>query len=147
MILDEYGQMMLVTMVMHHHLGLPYHGEPVTNATWHYRGTRALTPTGHARGVYYLPKKQLVLRRCGRTVVAICDAVMLILYRTTGEILTVAGLVGLLGLGTYRLVGWWKEATHYREIVQPLLQRLGDEASLVAELVLGPDRGHIGSRP
>jgi len=34
-----------------------------------------------------------------------------------------------------------------REIVQPLLERLGDEASLVAELVRGPSRGHDGSKP
>ena len=34
-----------------------------------------------------------------------------------------------------------------REIVQPLLVRLGDEASLVTELVRGPDLGHDGSRP
>src|SRR5947207_11136809 len=29
-----------------------------------------------------------------------------------------------------------------REIVQPLLARVGDEASVVAELVLGPDKKH-----
>ncbi len=29
-----------------------------------------------------------------------------------------------------------------REILQPLLQRVGDEASVVAELVLGPDVKH-----
>lgn len=37
--------------------------------------------------------------------------------------------------------------TRDREIVQPLLGRLGDEAGLVAELVQGPDRGHERSRP
>jgi ParB-like chromosome segregation protein Spo0J len=34
-----------------------------------------------------------------------------------------------------------------RAIVQPVLARLGDQASLVAELVLGPDRSHVERRP
>jgi hypothetical protein len=34
-----------------------------------------------------------------------------------------------------------------RDIVQPLLVRLGDQAGLVAELVVGPDLGHERSRP
>ncbi|HZQ35116.1 MAG TPA: ParB N-terminal domain-containing protein [Dehalococcoidia bacterium] len=34
-----------------------------------------------------------------------------------------------------------------REIVQPLLARLGDQASLVAELVLGPDRSRAEKLP
>ena len=34
-----------------------------------------------------------------------------------------------------------------REIVQPVLARLGDQASLVAELVLGPDRTRVGRLP
>jgi ParB family transcriptional regulator, chromosome partitioning protein len=34
-----------------------------------------------------------------------------------------------------------------REILQPVLARLADQASLVAELVLGPDRNRAGRRP
>ena len=34
-----------------------------------------------------------------------------------------------------------------REIVQPVLERLGDQASLVAELVLGPVLTPDGGRP
>jgi ParB-like chromosome segregation protein Spo0J len=37
--------------------------------------------------------------------------------------------------------------TRDREIVQPLLARLGDEASLVAELVLGPERAREREMP
>jgi hypothetical protein len=36
--------------------------------------------------------------------------------------------------------------TRDRELLQPLLARLGDEASLVAELVLGPDGQRRGGR-
>lgn len=129
-LLEEYGAWILVQMAFWHHLGLPYHGDPVTNATWHYHGTRALTETGNARRCYYWPRKRLVAVRCTRSAVVLAALYGLAAYtRVTAWLLVAAGL----GLAWYlgrRFWTWAGEAAHHREVTAPLHQAAHDIAGV-----------------
>lgn len=119
-LVDDYGPLVFVTMMVHWHLGLPHHGDPMTNATWHYRGTRALTETGHARHAYYLPRKHLALSRTVRSAVLLGGVYGLVAYREVTEwLLLGAGLAGVWYSGQ-RFWAWIDDMQHHRDWTTPV---------------------------
>jgi hypothetical protein len=117
--LEDYGVGAVFMAVFYWHSGLPYHGEPVTNATWHYRGTRALTETGHARRCYYWPKKRLAWLRITRSVGVLGALFGLAVYPEVTQWL----LLGTLFYGAWsagnRFWEWLDEAAFHRMYTQP----------------------------
>lgn len=117
--LEDYGAGAIFMAVFYWHAGLPYHGEPVTNATWHYRGTRAMTETGHARKCYYWPKKRLAWSRIVRSVAILGSLFGLISYsEVTQWLLLVALFYGAWSTGN-RFWDWLDEAAFHRMYTQP----------------------------
>ena len=117
--LEDHGVGVIFMAVIWWHSGLPFHGEPVTNATWHYRGTRAMTETGRARKCYYWPKKQLAYRRMTRSAVILASVFGLISYRGATEWLLLGGLFYLSWAAGGRFFEWLDELAFHRQYTQP----------------------------
>jgi hypothetical protein len=117
--LEDYGAGSVFMAVFYWHSGLPYHGEPVTNATWHYRGTRALTETGHARRCYYWPKKRLAWLRITRSVGVLGALFGLISYPAVTQWLLLGALFYSSWSAGGRFWEWLDEAAFHRMYTQP----------------------------
>lgn len=116
---EDYGPGAAIQALVWWHSGLPWHGEPVTNATWHYRGTRAMTETGHARRCYYWPKKRLAYSRIVRSVVTAASVFGLVSYRAATEWLLLCGALYLVWVMGGRFWEWMDEASFHRAYTQP----------------------------
>lgn len=116
---EDYGPGAAIQALVHWHAGLPWHGDPVTNATWHYRGTRALTETGHARKCYYWPKKRLAYSRMVRSAVIAATMFGLVSYREATGWLLAGGFLYLVWLSGGRFWNWLDDVAFHRAYTQP----------------------------
>lgn len=117
--LEDYGAGAVFMAVWFWHAGLPWHGEPVTNATWHYRGTRALTETGHARACYYWPKKRLAVRRTVRSLILLGTGYTLACHPQTLFLVLDALVCYTAWASGQRFWDWLDEAAFHRAWTQP----------------------------
>lgn len=99
--------------------GQPWHGKPLTDAGWSRPGTRALTETGHARRLWYLPQRKRAARRAVRTLAVLLAAWGLILnWQVTVQVAGVCSLAGT-GYGIFRAVRWQQQRKHTKTWMYP----------------------------
>src|SRR5579875_597933 len=104
--------------------GEAHHGKPQTNRGWRRPATRALTPTGHARHWYWLPRSQHALYRSGLTAVTVLLGAGLLSQRSrTLAYLTITGCAAA-AYGAWRAVTAARLRHHRRNYVKPLHARL-----------------------
>jgi hypothetical protein len=100
--------------------GEAHHGKPVTNAGWTRKGTKALTPTGHAHRWWFHRRRRRMAHRSGASLGVLAALLGLLLYPAeTLTAVAAAVAIAAVGLGflTWRLL---RSRKHHREWVEPL---------------------------
>jgi hypothetical protein len=110
--------------------GEAWHGRTLTDRGFARPGKKALTPTGHARRWYYLPRWQHALYRCGLTLVTLLTAAGLLFQtRRTAAYLGVTAVTGG-SYGVWRGWEWARGYQHRKNYVKPLHARLAAKAGI-----------------